>query len=439
MINQLRSSPVVPHARSPRDEATRLAALADYRLIPLGGLSETDISSHIVDDLEGLARVAARLAGSYAAVFNIISDTHQHQIAAWNIAPAVCDRQDSMCAVVFQDNATVVVPDAALDPRFVENPFVTGEIGRVRFYASTPLRSPGGEILGTLCVFDTVVRELTPEQEDGLGLLAAQAVEVLELSRRTRLLDDAVGRLTTANELLTGFAGRISHDLKAPLGVVLGFAETLSDLPAVAADPVAGRQLDRIDGACRRMSRTIADLLQFATAGGRLQVEPVDVGDLVAQVSQDLEQQIRHAAATVEMSPGAHDQVPADPTQLRMFLQNLIANSVKYRRPDVPPRVTISSQDTAQWWLVRVSDNGLGIPADQRDRVRQPMVRLDRDRSSSTEGSGIGLATCERIATAHGGLLEISDTPGGGTTFTLRAPHPEPRSPNVHQIDTKST
>lgn len=413
-------------ARWPRDEAARLAALADYRLIPLGELAGADVSTQIIDDLEGLAQVAARLTGSQSAVFNIIDDTHQHQIAAWNITRAVCDRKDSMCAVVFQGGATVVVPDASLDPRFAENPYVSGRISAIRFYASSPLRCPSGQILGTLCVFDTAVRELTTEQEKGFSLLAAQAIEVLELSRRTRLLDDAVARLTATNELLTGFAGRVSHDLKAPLGVILGFTETLADVPGIHADPSACQRLARIEAACRRMSRMIGDLLDYATAGGELHIEPVDVIGMVTEVRQDLEQQITEAHALVEVSAGSNEPVPADPSQLRMLLQNLIANAVKYRRPDVPVRVTISAQDTPDWWLLRVADNGLGIPSDQRERVRQPMIRLDRDESGDTKGSGIGLATCERIAISHGGRLEIADTPGGGTTITLRAPHRVP-------------
>jgi signal transduction histidine kinase len=404
-----------------RDEAARLAALEEYRLVPLGGMVGPEIPPHVLAGLRGLAQVAGRLAGSQAAVLNILTDTEQRQVAAWNIAPAVCAREDSMCTVVFEAGEVVVVPDATQDPRFVANPFVTGRIANIRFYASAPLISPGGYSLGTLCVFDTVVRELDADEAQSLHLLAEQAVDVLELGRRSRLLDESVARLTAANELLTGFAGRVSHDLKAPLGAILGFAETLADVPALAEDPAIAQRLDRIDSSGRRMNRMINDLLQYASSGGGLQVEPVAVKELVEQVVHDLEQQIDAAGARIEVSAAA-PSILGDLTQLRMFLQNLVANSVKYRRPEADCLVRISSEQAGQFWLLQVADNGKGIPADQREKVLQPLVRLDRDRGGDAEGVGIGLATCERIATSHGGKLELGDTPGGGTTFTLRAP-----------------
>ena len=100
-------------------------AIADYQLI--GAPPEPD--------LERLAELAALVCGVPTAVINIIDDRFQHQVAAIGFEPSVCDREDSMCAVVFQQGVQVVVPDARLDDRFEHNPFVTGQIARVRFYA----------------------------------------------------------------------------------------------------------------------------------------------------------------------------------------------------------------------------------------------------------------------------------------------------------------
>jgi signal transduction histidine kinase len=406
-----------------RDETARLAALADYRLIPLGEMSDAEVSEQLLGDLQGLAEVATRLTGSQAAVFNIISDTHQHQIAAWNVAPAVCRRGDSMCAVAFQSGRTVVVPDASLDPRYSANPFVTGRISNIKFYASTPMIVPGGHVVGTLCVFDTIVRDITEEQEEGLRLLADQAVQVMELSRRTRLLDAAVQRLTTTNELLAGFAGRVSHDLRTPVGDILGLVGALAGVPAVGANPAARDRLATIEASCRRMERTIGDLLEYAAAGEAVGREPVDVTVLLDEVRQELSGPIRDAGADVTLSARPGLTLPGDPAQLRRLLRNLVSNAIRYRRTDGRPRVIVSAQATLEWWQLRVADNGPGIPAEHRETVRQPLARLPRDESG--EGTGIGLATCERIATGHGGTLEISDTPEGGATITLRVPiHP---------------
>ena len=132
-----------------------------------------------------------------------------------------------MCAQILAACEVVVVDDASLDPRFCDNPFVNGRFADIRFYASAPLLTPTGHALGTLCVYDTVRRSLSAEQRDSLQVLANQVVEVLELRRQTRWLDLALSELTRSNEILSDFAGRLSHDLKTPLTAVLGFAEVL--------------------------------------------------------------------------------------------------------------------------------------------------------------------------------------------------------------------
>src|SRR5690348_16842442 len=105
-------------------------------------------------DLQALAELAALVCGVPNSAINLITRDHQHQIAAAGIDPSVCSREDSMCAVVIDDARTVVASDASADPRFASNPFVSGEIDTVRFYASAPLITPDGTTIGRLCVFD---------------------------------------------------------------------------------------------------------------------------------------------------------------------------------------------------------------------------------------------------------------------------------------------
>ena len=178
----------------------RREAIAEYRVV--GQPPEPD--------LEGLVQLAATICGVSTAVINIIDDRSQHQIAAVGFEPSVCAREDSMCAVVFRHPGHVVVPDAREDERFRDNPFVTGEIADVRFYASSPLITPAGVPIGTLCVFDERVGDLAEQDSQALALLARQVIDVLELRRITREL----GR---SNEQLAHFAGQVSHDLRTPL------------------------------------------------------------------------------------------------------------------------------------------------------------------------------------------------------------------------------
>jgi signal transduction histidine kinase len=165
----------------------------------------------------------------------------------------------------------------------------------------------------------------------------------------------------------------------------------------------------------------IDDLLSFAAVGGRTAPQQVHLPRLVAAVVDDLTPVMRRRRALVTASDTT---VLADPVQLRALLQNLICNALAYGvRADADERgrsVEVLTSTLESGWTLRVVDHGPGIPAEQRDRLLEPLTRLERD--AGEPGSGIGLATCRRIAQAHGGHLEIGGTARGGTTITVSVP-----------------
>ncbi|GAA4601410.1 PAS domain S-box-containing protein [Actinoplanes octamycinicus] len=158
-------------------EQERLAALHEYRL------RDTPPDP----ELQAVLRIAAEVAGVASASLNLIDEHRQVQLTAINSAASDCSRDDSMCAVSFQSGAVTHVPDARLDPRYRDNPWVTGRLGRIRFYAAAPLITPDGHALGTLCVFDTVPRELTATQLAQLADLAGIVVAFFERRRQGRV------------------------------------------------------------------------------------------------------------------------------------------------------------------------------------------------------------------------------------------------------------
>ncbi|HKS03230.1 MAG TPA: GAF domain-containing protein, partial [Arthrobacter sp.] len=175
----------------PERDIDRQAALQAYGLLPgqegqasppPGAASRAAAARTALDNLVDLA---AKLCHVPFSVVNVITADQQRQIAASGVEPAICSREDSMCARVFLTRETTVVRDASQDPRFANNPFVTGEVARVRFYASVPLETASGFVLGSLCVFSDAPADPEPEQIAMLELLAQQAVELLELQHRT--------------------------------------------------------------------------------------------------------------------------------------------------------------------------------------------------------------------------------------------------------------
>jgi signal transduction histidine kinase len=329
-----------------------------------------------------------------------------------------------MCAAVLDHLDTVIVPDASLDERFRDNPFVDGGIGNVRFYASAPLVTSEVGPIGRLCVFDDVARDLDEEQQAALTLLAERVVDALDHRLRRRQLEESLRELTRArdelhrsNEKLTRFAGQISHDLRTPLTAIITNAELLSTEPAIRADSALLPLAEGAVEAGRRMSSMLDEILAHALLGAELVLADVDLGSVLTAVTSDMGPVIRQEGARVlaEDLP----TVRGDAQQLYVVLLNLVSNAVKFRRPDVAPTVAVGAEPHDRCWRVWVADNGRGVPDGQQDRLFDLFARAH---GSAVPGHGIGLATVRGVIEAHGGTVGLGPSSLGGTTVWFELP-----------------
>jgi len=363
-------------------------------------------------ELQGLVELTATLCHVPTAVINIIDDRFQHQIAAVGFAAAACSYEDSMCAVAIRTPGVLVVPDASQDERFASNPFVTGARADVRFYASSPLITPAGVPIGTICIFDSEVRDLTEELSHCLDLIAHQIVDVLELRRTGRELEQS-------NEQLERFAGQVSHDLRTPLTAIAGFIEIAADSPEVVAAPPVAAALARAESAAARMGSMIADLLDFARLGGaQPRREPVALRSVVDSVISDFGPALD--AGRIHVTADVDAEVTGDATLLRALFQNLIANAIKFSSAEGrDPRVDVRAVPLENGWRITVDDNGPGIRAEERERV---FGFMERGTGENAPGLGIGLSTCRRIMETHGGTIGIGDSELGGASVWIILP-----------------
>jgi signal transduction histidine kinase len=242
-----------------------------------------------------------------------------------------------------------------------------------------------------------------------------------ELAFANRDLERANLELTRSNGELEQFASVASHDLQEPLRKVQTFGDQLErrfadDLPDEARD-----YLHRMRNASARMSVLIEDLLRFSRVTTQAKPHvPVDLARIARDVVADLEARIDQTRGRVEI--GQLPVVQADPTQMRQLLQNLIANALKFHKPDEPPVVRVGSAPTSEPGMVAfsVSDQGIGFEKSYEERIFRVFERLHpRDVYA---GTGIGLALCRKIAERHGGSIAGEGTPGEGATFTVVLP-----------------
>jgi signal transduction histidine kinase len=258
-------------------------------------------------------------------------------------------------------------------------------------------------------VDDLVVTPIRPDE------LRLRIERLLEQRRRTAATEGERAELQRSNVDLERFAFVAAHELATPLAVVSGAVQTVAAHYTRPNETAQGVLAAALEG-CQRMQALIEDILDLSRAGSANLDETVDMNLLVADVCQELRDRIRETGSRV-----VYDRLPlvaGDTAQLRLVFRNLIANALKFGRPEVAPIVEIEATRACDSWQFSVSDNGVGIAAADRDTVFDLFTRSDR----SIPGSGIGLAICRRVIERLGGHILIQDREGPGTTFRFTLP-----------------
>ncbi|EMI55846.1 PAS/PAC sensor signal transduction histidine kinase [Rhodopirellula sallentina SM41] len=167
------------------------------------------------------------------------------------------------------------------------------------------------------------------------------------------------------------------------------------------------------------MQSQIGGLSEFhCLADGQHAFGPVDLERVVFQAMISLKNPIHECRA--EVSVGSMPQVHGVEALLVSMFQNLVENSIKYRRTDGRPRIRVESESNDEYVVVRLIDNGIGIPVEAREKIFKMFERLHS--RVDYEGSGIGLAICKRIVDLHRGEIEVESAPDGGTVVVVRLP-----------------
>lgn len=231
-------------------------------------------------------------------------------------------------------------------------------------------------------------------------------------------LKEANEKLQRSNEELTQFAYVASHDLQEPLRMVDSYLGLIEHRYKGRLDADADIFIGfAVDGA-RRMKRLIDDLLVYSRVNTRtFEIGQVDCGEALGAVLEVLGDQIAQAGA--EIAVGPLPVIEADQSQVERLFANLIGNALKFRSAH-PPYIAVSARRVGAMWEFAVSDNGIGIEPEFREKVFEIFARLhNRDQY---DGSGIGLAACKRIVDLHGGTIRAEAGAGRGSTFRFTLP-----------------
>lgn len=288
-----------------------------------------------------------------------------------------------------------------------------------------PVMSHPGAVLGVLFFGRQSADPFSERDERVASSLASQAAIAIDNARlftmaeqERRRLEAARQVLQRSNEELRQFAYIASHDLQEPLRTVASFTQLLVARYGRQAGEEATEYAAFIVEGVERMSSLIHDLLEYSSTGAStaLVSEPTPADAALAEVLFGLAASIQSSGATVTSDP--LPEVWIEKHSLVTLLQNLIGNAIKYHG-ERPPRIHVSAEPAGAFWRFSVCDNGIGIPAEYRDRVFGIFKRLH---GKEIPGTGIGLAICQRIVQWHGGEIWVESEPGSGSRFYFTVP-----------------
>ncbi|HTH47413.1 MAG TPA: ATP-binding protein [Candidatus Limnocylindria bacterium] len=398
-------------------ERERLLALHRYRVL------DTPPEAN----LDAIVLLAAQACGVPISQITLVDSDRQWFKASVGVTATQTPRDVSFCAHAIRGRALMVVPDAADDPRFAQNPLVLGE-PRIRFYAGVPLVTPDNHALGTLCVIDRQPRELSPIQTMALEALARLVMSELELRRSLaeqhemrRELIEARDAALASVRIKSEFLASMSHEIRTPMNGVLGMLGLLMESPLTAEQQHHARLAHE---SAESLLTVIDDILDFSKIeAGKLDFDEVEfpLGETLAAAIGLLRKtaQAKGLTLSLEVAPEVPATVRGDPGRLRQVLTNLVSNAIKFTATGgVRVRVTREPATEGQVGVTcAVSDTGIGIEPEGLQRLFLPYVQADRSTTRRFGGTGLGLAICRRLVELMGGAITAESMPGLGSTF----------------------
>ncbi len=399
------SSRPIPSVSRPRDESRRLARLRALAILDTPPEPRFD----------RIVELACHIFGVPMAAIGLVDEGRQWFKARRGIALGEIARDASFCAQTILGDEPLVIADAASDPRFASHPLVVGPPG-IRFYAGTPITIDGHHV-GSLCVLDR--REQRPSRDmlrclTDLAAIAADALQRHETEMR----------VAVACASRSAFLGVLSHEMRTPIGAVLGYLDLLGEeLPP----PERAEAREGISRNADRLLQLVDDMLELVQIESGATVPSITL-IRPARLLHDLfdEFAVRARAKQVELTAeiriAADLTATADPRHVRRAIASLLDNAVKFTQAGGTIRVEATVESaTAETNVLRVfvTDSGIGLPPGDAEHLFLPFEVGDASMSRRFGGTGTGLAIARHFARASGGDVTLGPAPERGTVATI--------------------
>jgi PAS domain S-box-containing protein len=312
---------------------------------------------------------------------------------------------------VFGTNASQFYADPAERERLLSG-FQPGEgvvDHEVRF------RRKDGQVIWVSVTFGEFEEDGQPGFEALMLDITDRKAAAEQIRALNAALEGRVGELDAANGELDAFSYSISHDLRAPLRAMQGFAEALLEDYGARLDATGHDYAQRIVAASRQMDALIQDLLAYSRLGrAEIRLDPVSLETVVDEACGALEMEVKERGGEINVERPLH-RVRAHRAVLGQIVTNLLSNAVKFTPAATPPRVRVRSEAGEGRVRLWVEDNGIGIEPQHRQRIFRAFERLHG--TQQYPGTGIGLAIVQKGTARLGGRVGVESDPGAGSRF----------------------
>lgn len=281
-----------------------------------------------------------------------------------------------------------------------------------------PIKS-GDAIVGGILFF----RDVTDAYGAQLELVKHRDQLETLVTERTRDLEESLARETSLRELYKGFVSMVSHQFRTPLSIIDASAQRIIRRGKQMTEEEIHERAGKIRAAVLRLTRLVSSTLNAAKMdAGQIDVDirRCDLANLIVEACERQKETSPNRIFRVELEQ-LPTWIPCDPLLIDQVIANLLSNAVKYSSPPHP--IEVAAEVDQQWVRIRVSDRGVGIPEEERDRLFERFFRAKT--AVGVEGTGIGLHVARTIARMHGGDVDAFEREGGGSTFVLTIPKEE--------------
>jgi PAS domain S-box-containing protein len=424
---------ITERLRVERESRRRNRELALLNRVIAASTSTLDVKQVLQVTCQELAR-AFKLPQAAAALLN--AEKTEAVVVAEYVAPGGVSALDKFIPVrnnpateyVLAHKAPLAVADAQTDERMSPVHYLMRERDVLSMLIVPVMER--GEVVGTIGLDSMERREFSDEEialAQSVAAAAGQAMETArlyqELQRRTIELTHALEQREELARLRSEFIRNVSHELRTPLAIARGHAELLE---SGILGELEDEQLQSVAVIARRMqtlSRIMDDFAAIIDVEGELQRRPVDLAEVLRELlaerqMQEVVQQ-SNLTLTVKIAPDA-PLVSGDAIQLQRAMSNLLDNAVKFT-PD-GGRVGVNFRQEGECLVLEVADTGIGIPADQFERIFERFYQIDGSTTRRYGGTGLGLALVKEIVEMHGGQVSVQSALGQGSTFSVVLP-----------------